>query len=281
LNGWQVWPFVGKEHKVVTWSTNGFGDVSTVPGHEKFFALWPFWLSEDFGIGTDEAGKFRASIPFFALTRSPQRDATSVLWPFFTWVDERGRKYKEWEGPWPFVIFARGEGKTTDRVWPLFSRSHNATLESDSYLWPLYTYKRVHSDPLDQQATRLAYYLFVSVTEKNTATGAEKLRRDAWPFFIWRKDFDGNTRLQVLAPIESVLAQNRGIERNWSPLWSLWRAQENPRMGTSNASLLWNLYRRETAPDHKKISLLFGLFQYEKDGDKGRTRLFYIPLSRK
>ena len=56
-------------------------------------------------------------------------------------------------------IFTRGEGKTTSRVWPLFSRSHNATLESDSYLWPVYTFNRTHSDPLDLQRTRVLFYL--------------------------------------------------------------------------------------------------------------------------
>ena len=99
-----------------------------------------------------------------------------MLWPFFTWIDERGKKYHEWEGPWPFVIFTRGEGKTTSRVWPLFSRSHNATLESDSHLWPVYTFRRTHSDPLDLQRTRVAFYLYENTVEKNTATGVEKQR---------------------------------------------------------------------------------------------------------
>jgi len=280
LHGWQAWPFVGNEHKDVTTQTNGFGDVTTIGGHENSFVLWPFWISQDDGIGTDNPEKFRASIPLFAITRSPNRDATSVIWPLFTVVDEREKKYHEWEGPWPFVIFARGEGKTTDRVWPIFSRSHNQTQESDSYAWPFYYYKRTHSDPLDWQATRVLFYLYVGVTERNTETGAEKLRRDAWPFFAWRKDFNGSTRLQILAPIEAILANSRGIERNWSPLWSLWRAEENPRAARSSRSLLWNLYRRDTEPGREKISAGFGLYQRETDGEKKCTRLFYFPLAK-
>jgi len=278
LHGWQVWPFVGAEHKVVTTQTNGFGEVSTIGGHDKSFAFWPLWLSQDTGLGTDNPEKFRASIPLFAVTRSPNRDATSVLWPFFTWIDERGKKYHEWEGPWPFVVFARGEGKTTSRVWPVFSQSRNQTMESDWYAWPLYHYKSIHSDPLDWRSTRLLFYLYVGVTEKNTQTGAQKLRRDAWPFFTWRQDFSGNTRLQIFAPIESVLADSRGIVRNWSPLWSVWRAETNPRAGRSSESFLWNLYRHDVTPEDKKTSLLFGLFQYQKEGDKGRLRLLYIPI---
>jgi len=281
LHGWQVWPFIGREHKDLTTLTNGFGDVTSVGGHDRSFVLWPFWLSQDNGLGTENPEKLRASIPLFSTTRSPKRDATSVFWPFFTWVDERGLKYHEWEGPWPFVIFARGEGKTTSRVWPLFSRSHNASMESDSYVWPFYNYKHVHSDPLDRQSTRILFYLYVGVTEKNTETGMEKLRRDAWPFFTWRQDFSGNTRLQIFAPIEAILSDSRGIVRNWSPVWTVWHSENNLRAGMSSQSFLWNLYRREVNPERKKISLLFGLFQYHKEGTNSVTRLFYLPVSRK
>ena len=49
------------------------------------------------------------------------------MWPFFSHVDDREKKYHEWELPWPLVIFARGEGKTANRVWPFFSRVHDDT----------------------------------------------------------------------------------------------------------------------------------------------------------
>jgi hypothetical protein len=278
MRGWQLWPIVGKEHKDVTTITNGFGDVATVGGRDQFFALWPFYFHQDNGIGTDNPEKFRALIPFYAGSRSPMRDSTSVLWPFFTWIDDREKKYREWQGPWPFVIFARGEGKTTSRVWPLFSRSHNDEMESDSYFWPIYQFHRIHADPLDQRRTRVAYYLYENTVEKNTETGAEKRRVDMWPFFTWHRDFNGNSRLQILALIEPVLPENSGIERNWSPLWSLWRVENNPKTGASSRSLLWNLYRNDNTTDSKKISLLFGLFQYQSTGEMNRLRLFYIPV---
>ena len=279
LEGWQVWPFVGHEHKNVTTRTNGFGDTAVIAGHDKSFFLWPLHLKQDTGIGTDNPEKFRASIPLYAYSRSPQRDSTSVLWPFFTWIDDRAKKYHEWQGPWPFVIFTRGEGKTTSRIFPLFSQSHNQEMASDSYLWPLYQHHRLQAAPLDQEHTRVLFYLYSQVVEKNIKTGAEKRRLDMWPFFTWHRDFNGNERLQVLAPVEPAVPNNRGIERNWSPLWSLWRAEDNPKTGAASRSLLWDLYRRETAPGHKKVSLLFGLFQYQCDGESRRTRLFYIPVS--
>jgi hypothetical protein len=280
LRGWQFWPLAGSEHKDVTTQTNGFGDVSTIPGHDRFFALWPIYYKTVAGVGTDDPEKSWGALPLYAQMRSPQRDSTSVLWPFFTWIDERGKKYREWESPWPFVVFTRGEGKTTSRVWPLFSQSHNKTLESDSYLWPFYRYHSFHGDLLDQQKTRVMFYLYEDTVEKNVQTGAQKRRVDMWPFFIWNRDFNGNERLQILALLEPVIPNNRGVERNWSPLWSLWRAEHNPKTGASSRSLLWNLYRSETTPTSKKCSLLFGLIQYQIDGANKKWRLFYIPVSK-
>ena len=279
MKGWQVWPFVGREHKVITMVTNGYGEATLVPGHDRSFYLWPLDLREDAGTGTDNPEKFRAYIPFFAISRSPQRDSTSVLWPFFSWIDDRARKYREWQGPWPFVIFTRGEGKHTARIWPLFSESHNPTKETDSYGWPLYVHTRSHEDPMDLQSSRVLYYLYHRVSLKNTETGKERIRLDMWPFFTWHHDFNGNERLQILAPLEPAVPDNPAIERNWSPLWSVWRAEKNARTGAFSQSLLWNLYRLDNTPTHKKASLLFGLYQHEVRANDWSVRLFYIPVA--
>jgi hypothetical protein len=280
LAGWQFWPLAGREHKDVTTQTNGFGDVTTVGGRDRSFYLWPFDLSQDNGIGTADPETFRASIPFFAASRSPQRDSTSVLWPFFASIDDRGKKYHEWQGPWPFVIFARGEGKHTSRVWPLYSHSTNGEKEFDSCLWPLYIFTRTHADPLDQQRTRVLFYLYSRLSEKNTETGRERIRLDMWPFFTWHHDFNGNERLQILALLEPAVPDNPGIERNWSPLWSLWRAEDNPGSGAWSRSLLWNLYRQDAAPAQAKVSFLFGLFQYQARPEGNAFRLFYLPVGK-
>ena len=278
LHGWQFWPLVGNEHKDVTIHTNGFNETEVLGGHDKFFALWPVYFHQHNALGTDNPEKFRATLPIYALSRSPKRDSTSVIWPLFTWIDDREKKYCEWEGPWPFVVVARGEGKTTTRFWPLFSRAHNAKSASQYYLWPLYKNDRYHSDPLEQERTRILFYLFSDVTEKNTATGADRKRVDLWPLFTWHREFNGNRRLQILALVESALPNNRGVERNWSPLWSLWRSENNPQTGAASQSLLWNLYRQDTTPASKKCSLLFGFFQYQSDSEMRKMRLFYIPV---
>ncbi len=278
MSGWQFWPVVGAEHKVATYRTNNWGDAETIPGHDHYFALWPIHFWQNNGIGTTNREKVRADLPLYYLDRSPMRDQTTVLWPFFSWINDRQNKYREWELPYPFIVIARGEGKTTTRFFPLFSRAHNASKESDFYLWPLYTFKAVHSDPLDRERTRILFYLFQNTMDKNTETGKSKRRVDLWPLFVYHRDFNGDNRLQIIAPLETFVPDNPDIERNWSPLWSIWRSENNPQTDSHSQSLLWNLYRHEKSPDRKEFSFLFGIFQYQSDAAQKKLRLFFIPV---
>ena len=63
---------------------------------------------------------------------------------------------------------------------------------------------------------------------KSTETGNFRTRTDVWPFFTHQRDYNGNARLQIFAPLEPILPASKSIERNYSPLWSVWRAENNP-----------------------------------------------------
>jgi hypothetical protein len=278
LEGWKFWPITGHEHKDLTTKTNGFGDVEKVGGHDNRFILWPIYLKGKSDIGMDDPVSSVAVLPLYSLVRSPKRDSTTVIWPFFTHITDRDKKYTEWQVPWPLVDFAHGEGKSTRRVWPFFSQAHNAYLESDWYLWPVYKYNRVHSDPLDRSRMRILLFLYSDTIQKNTETGAFQRRKDFWPLFTYKHDYNGNTRWQIFAPLEPILPTSKSVERDYSPVWSVWRAEKNVKTGASSQSLLWNLYRHEATPVSKKCSLLFGLFQYQSGAEGKRVRLFYVPV---
>ena len=278
LNGWKLWPFVGHEHKDVTTRTNGFGDVQAVAGHDSRFILWPIYLEQLGGVGTDNPEKSVAVLPVYSTVRSPNRDVTTVIWPFFSHITDREKKYSEWQLPWPLIVFAKGEGKTTQRVWPFFSQAHNQNVESDWYLWPVYKFNRVHSEALDRSRMRILFFLYSDTIQKNTETGAYQRRRDFWPLYTHRHDYNGNTYFQIFAPLEPILPTSKSVDRNYSPVWSVWRSEHNPGTGATSQSFLWNLYRRQTTSDSKKCSLLFGLFQYQSGTEGKRVRLFYIPV---
>jgi len=281
LSGWQFWPLIGNERKQVTFKTNSWGDQETIAGHRKFSLLWPIFFDQRTGLGTENPAHQQTALPLYNFLRSPNRDSTSYLWPLgVTHTIDRQKQFTEWGAPWPLIVFARGEGKTTSRVWPFFSQAHNTNYTSDWYLWPIYKYNRLKSDPLDRERTRILFFLYSDLAVKHTETAARLRRRDLWPLFTFKRELDGRSRLQVLSLLEPILPENSGVEQNLSPLWSIWRSEQNPKSGAASQSLLWNLYRRDATPDSKKCSLLFGLFQYQSAPDGKRWRLFYIPFGK-
>ena len=163
-------------------------------------------------------------------------------------------------------------------VFPFFSQAHNNIYTDNFYLWPVVKYTAIHSPPLEQRRTRVVFFLYQNTVNYNTYTQQEWHRVDLWPFFEYHHYFDGSTRLQIFALLESFVPDNRGIQRNWSPLWSVWRSQKNPNTGANSQSFLWNFYRRDATPDSKKISFFFGFYQYQSDMDTQKWRLFYIPI---
>lgn len=277
MQGWQFWPFYGKEHKVVTLVTNTWG-VETNGGHDQTFVMWPVHFRQNNGIGTANPEKLRADIPFYASVRSPARDSTSVLWPFFNWINDREKKYREEELPWPLIEFAHGPGKHAVRIFPFYNHTYNDEMVDNFYVWPAYKYDSIHAPPLDWHRNRILFFLYQNTYEKNTETEKFRRRVDLWPFALYTHDFDGSTRLQILALLETFMPYSPGIDRNWSPLWSIWRSEKNPAAGKNSQSLFWNLYRRNAAPDAKKISCFFGLYQYQSNSKSKKLRLFYIPV---
>jgi hypothetical protein len=213
--------------------------------------------------------------------RSPRRDQTTVLWPLFSDIDDREKHYRERHAPWPLVVYARGEGKTTSRVFPFYSHAQNTNLTSDFIMWPVYKYNRVYAPPLDRERTRIAFFLYSDLRNRDTESGAYWRRVDFWPFFTHKRELNGNSRLQVLALLEPLLPENPNIGREYAPVYSLWRQEKNAKTGAESQSLLWNLYRRDKNQKGTKVSFFFGLYQSKSDteGNK-RVKLFFIPLSK-
>jgi hypothetical protein len=281
LTGWQAWPFVGSETKLVTQRTNIWNDVELVPGHEQQFILWPLWLSESRGIGTTNQAELRAMLPLFIALRSPQRDSSTYLWPIgLTLTENRAQRYHETQFLWPVFAFARGEGKTSNRVWPLYGRTHTPRQERDFILWPLYLHTASHSPTLERERDRILFFLYSDFREQRLPTQQSRRRVDLWPMFTRSRELNGNTRLQIFAPLEPLIPDNKGVQRNWSPLWSVWRSEYSATNDARSQSLLWNLYRRDRNPAGAKTSLLFGLFQHTRTEHGSGLRLFYVPVKR-
>lgn len=278
LQGWQFWPLYGREEKQVTWRTNLWGEEELVAGHSKRFVLWPFYVDHRTGLGTDRPLHQRAIVPFYATARGPHFQSTSWGWPLgLTRSTNSLTGYQETAVPWPFVVRGHGPHRSTHRFWPFYGLTVTTNQQRQFCLWPLWQSRRSESPDLLRHDRRVGLFLYRDLRE-DPRDGTVRLRRDLWPLGTYRQEPDGKARLQVLAPLEPILPANRGIERNYSPLWSLWRMERDPATGRSSRSLLWNLFRSERDPEGQKCSLLFGLVQHESRGGSWRLRLLGLPL---
>ena len=79
----------------------------------------------------------------------------------------------------------------------------------------------------------------------------------------------------MLAVSETVIPGNKSIERSWAPLWSLYRAEYNPKTRRASRSLLWNLWRRDAQPGEARHSFLFGAVRTRRDVDGVHWRFLW------
>ena len=284
LRGWQLWPLAGWETKGITAKTNILGEASLVGGHKKLTIAWPFYLRDRTGIGAENAKEQRALLPFFSSTRSARRDSFTAPWPIgLTLTQDREKKYREIGLPWPFLVFARGEGKTTSRIWPLFgSASNNKSLTSRFYAWPIYRRRTLETELVAERQTRWGFFLFAEKCRTQKESGISTFRRDLWPLFTWRASSEGGRRrLQVLAVLEPFFPANETMERHYSPLWAVWRSSRSSGARERSQSFLWNLWRREVDGEGRRSAVLFGLVRWEQTATQRSLKVLGLNLCRR
>lgn len=279
LSGWQFWPFYGREIKKLTWQTNTTGQVEPVGGHEKRFVLWPFYGRADLGLGTTNQIHQWALLPFYSALDSSARTSRTWFWPFGVMrTEDRTIGYRQTAVLWPVYIRARGPGKYEDRFWPFYGDTRYAERRSRFLLWPLWSQRRIQSEPLQRERDQFGLILYRRVVSYREDTGAEDRLLSLWPLYVRKTNTEGQAWAQAPAPLTALLPNNQKVRQLYGHVFGLWRSESDTSTGRHTTSVLWNLYRREQSPERKKCSLLFGLVQYES-GPKGRGwKLFFLPL---
>jgi hypothetical protein len=261
-SGWQLWPLYGRDVR---------------PGRfAKTFVLWPLGFHQDLDQDTENPKRVRIFLPFYSLLRSPQRDETTVLWPFFSKITDRGEAYEEWHLPWPIVRVARGETRRITRVWPLYSSAVRGSRTDEYVLWPLYVTEREDREDLLLTRHRILYYLVQDAREELPEEGASRHRLDVWPFFVYEAEGEA-AAFQTLALLESFLPRDAALRRSWAPLWTLYRHEWGPG-GHTVSSFLWNLYRREAAEGFLAWQLAPLVAYRAEDGSGGPVRDLWLLL---
>lgn len=278
-SGFKVWPIYGQSRKQGVY-------------RKKFF-LWPIFFSESLRLNTENPKEVRAAWPFYIKKDSPKKTSTTVLWPFFSKVENREKDYVLWNAPWPLVRVTKGEKYYGTKILPFFSDETMDVKRERWYGWPIYKIEEMNSELLKRRRDRVLFFLYSDLFEVKHETGDSLRRIDFWPLFGYKKT-NGVSHLHVLSLLEPFFPGNQSIERLWAPLWRVYQ-QKWDQQGNRVTSFLWNLYwserqgerlawelfpviqYRKDSQTEKEITFLKGLVSYRKGADGKQLNLLYLP----
>jgi hypothetical protein len=242
--------------------------------YEKEFILWPFWTSADYFYPGD-SGKSWILFPICGRSKLEQESTWWVIPPFFRFTD--GTKQDRLLCPWPFIQKMESEKHSKFYIWPLWGEDQYAAgpTHRNFMLWPLlWSQKTGDTNKLTTSLMALPFfyqsYTVCTESEKKTET-ADYWK--IWPLMSWQREGETSRfRMLELWPLKN----SPPIERNWTPLWTLYKRTNTD--GVVRKDALWFAWHSENEPtiDHKEWSLLKGLLAYKRDGEKQNLRVLYF-----
>jgi len=276
--GYRIWPIYGQKEEV---------------GVSKLeFILWPIYLKQKKGLDTDEPIDEWMIFPFYISKKSQRFRSQTFLWPFFTIAKDNVSGFEQYDFPWPFLQVLKGEVEGF-RIFPLYGyKQKGEEVRKRFFLFPFFQEEEERVGEKWERTIRILLLSRIHLGEEDQEEKERSLR--IWPFFEYEKGKMGEKRFSFLylLPIK-----DEGFERNWFPLFRLFQWEKDQKANIKT-NFLWGFYRREKSQDrdslriahllsiikkkdYKKVSLIKGLIQYEKDRKTSSLRLFYLPFKLK
>lgn len=289
-----LWPILSwtkgdEEHAFRLWPLYGYKKKRGE--YDRSFILWPFFVRHKEDLDTDQPKTKWMLFPLYISETSAVENKKVVLWPFFNYYHDRRNNYKQWDMPWPFIQYAKGENYLVQKFWPLFSEKQKPDSYEFSLLWPVYEYCK---ESLEEDQAEMTTYRFLIINKSETTVWPEKKETESvtrlWPLFYLKTRRDGSAFLHfpAIIPIE-----DEGFERNYGPILRIYECEKDAE-GGEKSRFLWGLYRHETkgdwhlmelsclaswecSPDMSRFTLLRGLFEYLRQPSHKALKLFYVP----
>ncbi len=273
-NGFRLWPL--------------YGHMEREGKYQNKFALWPIYSRQEFDLDKEQSGERLMVFPFYAREESRAKSYRSVLWPFFSREQNYLGGFERRSMPWPFVVMARGDFHQT-QLWPLYGYKSTEGRESKFLLWPFWrTSHNVEADSSSMSDVYLAP--IIHFRTKKTAEGdVTEHKERVWPLWRFQKYEDGSERFRMLSLL--WFDDERGFEREYSPLWTIYERKEDPD-GDNHINALFGLVRHkrcgpraemripllfsrisDSEKDFKESKILGGLITSTKDAKGRRIRL--------
>ena len=111
-------------------------------------------------------------------------------------------------------------------------------------MWPLWRQAEWTDRALLHERKQFLYFVYHSTVQKSLSNpdAAPASKVHLWPFFSAWDNGAGHKQVQVLSPIEVFLPQNDRTRRLWSPLFAIYRYDED-ESGETEHRLLWGLLK--------------------------------------
>lgn len=261
VDRFRIWPLYG-----VSTRDNEF---------KKKFILWPLYNSVQY---TNERnpGKGFVLVPIYGCVVTKRGKDQWLIPPFFRY--SRGEEERVIHAPYPFIQWC--DGKVYKRyVWPIYGKKHVGTLTRQFWLWPIIWNSKIEYLNTDENRRRIIPFVhyesqvvkkpFDSYVAGDVTSRYWKL----WPLMSWERNGDAvRYRFLDLWPLRNTA----GIERNWAPIWTLYRRESNTE--TVSHHLLWGLYRQSRSEDAIEWSLLKGLAGYKRNGNERCFRVLFFRM---
>ncbi len=250
-----------------------YGSSTLEDEYRKKFVLWPIYTSVKYTNERNPGGGF-ILMPLYGRVVTENAVNQWFIPPFFRYAHGRGERIVY--APWPFIQWS--DGAVDKRyVWPLYGKKEVGPLTRRFWLWPIVWDSKVRYEDHDlyrRNIVPLFYYEAEVVSKPTGRSEAEEVRSrywKLWPLMSWERNEDASRfRLLDLWPMRNTA----GIERNWSPLWTLYQREKSA--DASNHCLLWGLFRHSKDDAGIEWTLLKGVAGYKKYEDKRSVRLLFM-----
>lgn len=258
-----------------------FGKTVLENQYEKKFVLWPFWTSAEYFYPGD-SGKSWILFPILGRSKLDKESTWWVIPPFFRFTD--GEREDRLLCPWPFIQKVKSEQLDKLFVWPLWGRKLEAggRIDRRFALWPLLWSENTQQEHL-QVNRKMALPFFYWQSKKLPEPEVPEEEWDEvstgwkiWPLMSWKRAGDQSRfRMLELWPLDTA-----PIERNWSPLWTLYKQTNDD--GLVKKDMLWFIWNSEKEPEAERSewALLKGLLGYKRDGDSKKMKIFWVSLGK-
>ncbi len=252
LYRFRVFPFYGRSEK------KGEG--------ESKFILWPLWTSVRRDHPGNRGGGFML-FPFYGHSKTDREETWMFLPPFFRHTV--GKNVDQNVYFWPFIQTEKSRYQDKFYVWPLYGRRTTAQDDRQFWLWPL-VWNRHETSPAVTFNRFRVFPLLTAESTRSRAAPTNVISRyvSVWPLVSYERSGPDMKRVRVLDlwPFHDTAP----VERNLSPLWTLYQRERTPAGVESEA--LWGLARwgsRTNGPVHGSVFPLAS-WSHDRAGDTQR-----------